>query len=107
MICDKSLPNYYMLYWTEANMDAIKNNAAGTTFAEISKRNFKPIQVIIPHERVLETYVQQVEPLHQQVVLNLHESNTLSSLRDILLPKLISGELRVPDAEKFVEEACV
>ncbi len=109
-----------MLYWTEANKDTIKSNAGGTTFAEISKRNFRPIQVIVPHKRVLEAYVQQIKPLHQQIVLNLQESSTLASLRDTLLPKLISGELRVPDAaleelaaqagvsdvEKFVEPAC-
>jgi len=105
MICDKALPNYHVLYWIEANMDTIKSNASGTTFAEISKRNFRPIQVIVPHERVLEAYIQQIEPLHQQVVLNLQESNTLASLRDTLLPKLLSGELRVPDAEKLVEGA--
>ena len=114
MICDKSLPNYHVLYWTEANMDTIKSNAGGTTFAEISKRNFRPIQVIVPHKRVLEAYVQQIEPLHQQIVLNLQESSTLASLRYTLLPKLISGELRLPaaaqagvsDVEKFVEPAC-
>ena len=61
----------------------------------------------LANERVLEAYVQQVEPLHQQVVLNLQKSNTLASLRDTLLPQLISGKLRVPDAEKFVEEAGV
>ena len=104
MICDKSLPNYHVLYWTEANMDTIKSNAGGTTFAEISKRNFRPIQVIVPHEHVLEAYVQQVEPLHQQVVLNLQESNTLASLRDTLLPKLLSGELCIPDAGKLLED---
>ena len=104
MICDKLLPNYHVLYWTEANMDTIKSNAGGTTFAEISKRNFRPIQVIVPHEHVLEAYVQQVEPLHQQVVLNLQESNTLASLRDTLLPKLLSGELCIPDAGKLLED---
>jgi len=102
MICDRALPNYHVLYWTEANMDTIKSNAGGTTFAEISKRNFRPIQVVIPHERILKAYVHQVEPLHQQVVLNLQELNTLASLRDTLLSKLISGELRVPDCEKLM-----
>ena len=86
---------------------------------EISKRNFRPIQVIVPHEHVLEAYVLQIEPLHQELVLNLQESITLASFRDTILPKLISGELRLPaaalelaaqagvqDAEKFVEPAC-
>ncbi len=107
MICDKSLPNYYVLYWIEANMETIKSNAGGTTFAEISKRNFRPIQVVVPHERVLEAFIQQVGALHKQLVLNLQESNTLTFLRDLLLPKLISGELRVPDAERFIAEAGV
>jgi len=107
MICDKELPNYYVLYWTEANMDTIKSNAGGTTFAEISKSNFRPIQVIVPHKYVLEAYVQQVEPLYQQLVLNLQESNSIASLRDILLPQLISGELRVPNAEEIFKNATI
>ena len=104
MICKKDLPNHYVLYWTETNMETIKSNACGTTFAEISKRNFRPIPVVVPQKLVLDAFVQHVEPLHKQVVLNFQESNSLASLRDTLLPKLISGELRVPDAEKFIEE---
>jgi type I restriction enzyme S subunit len=65
------------------------------------------ISVVVPHKLVLDAFVQQVEPPHKQIVLNLQESNSLASLRNTLLPKLISGELRVPDAEKFVEEAGV
>ena len=103
MICNKELPNFYVLYWTEANMETIKSNASGTTFDEISKRNFRPIQSIVPPAQVLGTYVQQIEPLHRRMVSNLQETNTLSPLRDTLLPKLLSGELRVPDAEKFIE----
>ena len=107
MICNKDLPNHYVLYWTGTNMEAIKSNAGGTAFAEISKRNSRPIPVLVPQNLVLDAFVQQVEPLYKQVVLNLQESNSLASCRDTLLPKLISGELRVPDAEKFVEEAGV
>ena len=43
--------------------------------------------------------------IHQRCKLVLDETTTLSKLRDTLLPKLISGELRIPDAEKFLEEA--
>jgi len=96
-----------VLYWTETNMETIKSNAGGTTFAEISKHNFRPIQLVVPQKHVLDAFVQQVEPLHKQIVLSIQESNSLGLLRDTLLPKLISGELRVPDAEKFVEEAGV
>lgn len=103
MICNGDLPNHYVLQWTRTNMDIIKSNAGGTTFAEISKRNFRPIPVVIPPLDPLDAFVDQVGPLHQQLVLNCLESRELTAIRDTLLPKLISGELRVPDAEKLVE----
>jgi len=46
-----------------------------------------------------------VQHFHEKVHKNSIVNNTLASLRDTLLPKLISGELRVPDVEKFVAEA--
>lgn len=60
---------------------------------------------LVPHEDVLTAFDGQVDPLFQKIYENEKEAKTLASLRDTLLPKLISGELRVPDAEKFVEEA--
>ena len=44
-------------------------------------------------------------PFIKRSILAEKESRTLADLRDTLLPKLISGELQVPDAEKFLEEA--
>ena len=46
-----------------------------------------------------------VNPLADRQLLLGSENQVLSELRDTLLPKLISGELRIPDAEKFLEEA--
>ena len=62
-------------------------------------------KIMVPHEEALTAFDGQVDPLFQKIYENEKESKTLASLRDTLLPKLISGELRVPDAEKFVEEA--
>jgi type I restriction enzyme S subunit len=98
MICDGSLPNHYVRLWTKANKDAIEGRANGTTFMEISKGNFRPIPVIVPPKPILDDFQKQVEPLHRRVVSNLKESRTLAALRDALLPKLLSGELRVSPA---------
>jgi type I restriction enzyme S subunit len=103
MICDGSLPNHYVRLWTKANKDAIEGRANGTTFMEISKTNFRPLPVIVPPPEVLAEFTKQVEPLHRRVVSNLKESRTLAALRDALLPKLLSGELRVPAAAKLME----
>jgi type I restriction enzyme, S subunit len=45
------------------------------------------------------------KPIFDRMELARQESENLAKIRDALLPKLISGELRVKDAEKFVEEA--
>jgi len=96
MICNKKLSNYYVLCWTQENMETIKANANGSTFQEISKKNFRPIEVIVPSSRVLKCYNRLVHPIHEQIVSNTNQSRTLAALRDTLLPKLISGEVRVP-----------
>ena len=49
-------------------------------------------------------YSKIIEPLFQKLSMNNNESLTLAALRDALLPKLISGELRVKDAERFLKE---
>jgi type I restriction enzyme S subunit len=86
-------------------METIIGSANGTTFLEISKANFRPIQVLVPPESILVAFVAQVDPLHRRVVSNLKESRTLAALRDTLLPKLISGEVRVPEAERMIGHA--
>jgi type I restriction enzyme M protein len=45
----------------------------------------------------------EIRPLVERIIANIHESRTLAALRDALLPKLLSGELRVPAAAKLVE----
>lgn len=104
MKCDGVLPNVFVLAWCRKKMDVIIGNANGSTFQEISKTNFRPIPVVVPKESVLHSYRNQADSLYQQMVSNERESRTLAALRDTLLPKLISGELRVKDAERFLQE---
>lgn len=95
MRCTGPLPNYYVLLWTRENMPEIIAKANGTTFLEISKTNFRPINALVPDERVLAQFVAHVGPLFQKMSANLRESATLASTRDVLLPKLLSGEVTV------------
>ena len=64
----------------------------------------RPVPVLLPRSGVVNTFTEIVEPLYENVVLNMKQSASLTALRDALLPRLISGELRVPDAEKMLEE---
>ena len=58
MVCEDKLPNLYVLFWAKANMERIIANANGSTFLEISKRNFRPIKTLVPPEPVLEKFMQ-------------------------------------------------
>jgi type I restriction enzyme, S subunit len=104
MKCDKALSPYFVLNWTRENLDEVLSRAGGTTFAEISKSAFRPIPVVLPGAEVLGCFDEIARPLHEQLVSNVKESQTLESLRDVLLPPLLSGELTVRAAEKTVAE---
>jgi len=62
-------------------------------------------EVLLPPPNVLAVFQQRATPLLDRVLANQRESRTLAATRDLLLPRLISGELRVQDAERFVATA--
>jgi len=60
MICDKEVSNHYALHWALTNMDTIKGRANGTTFQEISKGNFRPIPMLVPHPAIMARFTESV-----------------------------------------------
>jgi type I restriction enzyme S subunit len=94
MICNKRLPPEYLLQWANSRMDDIKQASSGSTFAEISKRTFRPFKVLVPNADAIEPYKEITSAVYSRIADNVAASNTLATLRETLLPKLISGELR-------------
>jgi type I restriction enzyme, S subunit len=90
--------NLFLLLWAGVAHDEIVSRANGSTFLEISKTNFRPIPVVTPSTYVMRGFEQLARPLYERIVDCARESHVLASLRDRLLPKLISGELRVGGA---------
>jgi type I restriction enzyme S subunit len=97
--------NLFLLRWTAASHDEIVSRANGSTFLEISKSNFRPIPAVRPTQAVMDAFHERAFSLFRRVVACERESRSLAALRDTLLPKLLSGELRVPEAEGIVENA--
>jgi type I restriction enzyme, S subunit len=93
----------FLLSWLRSNMEKIVERANGSTFLEISKKNFKPIPFLKPSVEALSLFNEQAEVIHRKIVNCVNNTNQLTKLRDTLLPKLISGELRIEDAEKMVQ----
>ena len=97
------LPPLYMLFWCRQNMEGIKARANGSTFMEISKKAFRPIPALVPPMSVVAAFANIANPLFERLIENERQTQTLTELRDALLPRLISGQLRPADAEVNVE----
>jgi type I restriction enzyme S subunit len=89
--------------------DAIIHHAdrasTGTKMPRTNWNDLARFEVVIPQREVAAAFTNQFKPMIDRIHQGLTESRTLAALRDTLLPKLISGELRVPDAERIVERA--
>ncbi len=74
----------------------------GTILDALNVRSIPSLRFIRPTREILKTFERTVRPLRAQMEVRLLQSRTLAALRDTLLPKLTSGELRVKDAERFL-----
>ena len=84
-------------YHAMANLepDFAKFEAEGTVFGSINKQNFENLRFVIPPPEIVTAYERQAAPLDEQIYNLEHQSRTLATLRDTLLPKLLSGALSV------------
>ncbi|UBF29624.1 restriction endonuclease subunit S [Kovacikia minuta CCNUW1] len=77
--------------------------AEGTVFGSMNKKGFLSIPCIIPPTVIISAFEQLAFLLDQRIENQEHQILTLTSIRDVLLPKLLSGEIRLQDAEAVVE----
>ena len=75
---------------------------SGTILDALNVRNIPKLRVVLPGDAVLKQFERLCRPFRSRMEQNQQESSTLAALRDTLLPKLISGELRIPDIDRIV-----
>jgi len=83
----------------------IRPYVTGAVQPKLSMTNLKRVPVVIPAQELLSSFATQTDRILSRVCLNTEYMKTLAEIRDTLLPRLISGKLRVPEAEKLVEAA--
>lgn len=89
---------FYLYQHIKNNEEFLKNmGRGGTTTLNVNTKSFSNIRLLIPSEIALDQFHGIVEGLFKKIELNMHESRPLSLLRDTLLPRLMSGELEVPE----------
>jgi len=97
------ISNLFLLRWAREAHDEIVSHANGSTFLEISKSSFRLIPAVAPTAPIMQAFDRISRPMFLKVVEHEREVRVLATLRDTLLPKLIAGELRVNDADTFIE----
>ena len=92
-------------YYTMQSLQEIfsRYEAEGTVFGSINKRDFQTLPQLSPPNEIIEAFERLVYPLDQSIENNKNEAWTLAQTRDTLLPKLLSGEIRVDDAAEILE----
>ncbi|HQI31552.1 MAG TPA: restriction endonuclease subunit S [Verrucomicrobiota bacterium] len=87
-----------------ASAEFVEYTNAGSTGTKMPRTSWTDMtryQVVLPPEPMAAKFSKMTQPSVDRIVASIHESRTLAALRDTLLPKLISGELRVPDVERI------
>lgn len=98
----------YSLFNSTQFSDFLIRHATGSTGSRqrVKPRETLMYSTLIPPEGIIKNYERIIRPIREMINLNLIDSQSLIETRDTLLPKLMSGEIRIPDAEQEVE-ACL
>ena len=75
------------------------SHMTGGAQQHINKNNVEQLDVIVPTEVIMSSYKEKTEAMYAKIACNCFESRRLASLRDTLLPRLMSGELKVEDVK--------
>ena len=95
LIPNNSYPVYFLHGWLLEQLNIIRRLASGSTFPEINRSEFKNFDILkIPIE-TMNVYKKIVTPIYRKIENNIRESKSLKITRDTLLPKLMSGQIRV------------
>ena len=89
---------YYLMKETQWGWE--KYAAEGTVFGSATKKDVQNFSTILPPTQTISRFNEAVFSIDQMISNNEIQSRTLAAIRDALLPKLLSGEIRVKDTEK-------
>lgn len=111
MWCFRPRESKYSRVFVKHTVDFVSKKliryASGSARDFFRKGDFRSNKLVIPSDEILISFSSITDPILNKQATNFKENETLIELRDTLLPKLISGELKIPDAESLIEEASI
>lgn len=87
------------------HLDTLLQKTTGSVFPNLSGDDIRSFSCLVPPKAVRRQFSLLAEPLRMRIWHNIHENRTLAATRDLLLPKLMSGEIRLSEAEALMEAA--
>lgn len=106
-VTSNEVPKWFYFFATRQHLSDFRAIAAGkaTTMGHIQRKHLTDARIAVAPPESMKKFDAVIASQFDQLVSNAQQSRSLAQLRDTLLPKLISGELRVPDAERIVGAA--
>ncbi len=95
----------YLAATADDAIERLAHLADGAAYPAIRPDVVTDAEVVVPNDEILRRFSAITAPMFEQIAVCQKEASVLSSLRDTLLPRLISGKLRVEVAESLIEEA--
>jgi len=96
IIANERIPCEYIFYWIKFMKKDIYSWMTGGAQQHINKENVDSTSILIPAEEVMKKYKKLVVPMFNRILENSYEIKNLKHIRDLLLPKLMTGKIRVP-----------
>lgn len=104
-VTSRDFPKWFYYLWTRQHLTSFQQTAASkaTTMGHIQRKHLTEAKVVVPPVEVLLNAGILIEPLLDRWLVNAEKAQTLTQLRDTLLPRLLSGQLRLPEVETLLE----
>ena len=104
-VTSEEYPKWFFYFWTKQYLPDFQAIAAdkATTMGHIKRHHLSDAQVVLPPNPVIQKGSEVITPLIDALVANEIQDRKLIDIRDALLPKLLSGEVRIKDPSKFTE----
>lgn len=93
---NKRIGSEYIYYWIQFIKQKIYSWATGGAQQHINKGNVDKTKILIPSNEILSNFNKILNPMFEKILSNSIENESISKIRDSLLPKLMSGKIRVP-----------
>lgn len=98
------IPQYFIFLLISDRIEHLKQQVHGAVFDTIIVDTFRRLEVVVPTLNIIDKFVEYVEPLFKQILNLLKRNSALREGRDLLLPRLVSGQVDVSQVEMEMGE---